>query len=310
MRAAALVVGLRSRARFGGAMRAAGLLIALLTTGCMATLKGGPDRLYTAAQEVEIAQQLLPGLMAQYYDSKVDTERMFFRNEVIARRMYVADVMYTEFEKGLTRERQEFGFITAATTQGLTTGSVLAASLSSAKILAGLAGAVNATRSIYDSELIIAKTLQILEAQMRSQRDIVAKRILERMDKSSITYPLSAALSDVEDYHRAGTLNSGLIKAAGEAGVAAADAAAQRTAVLQGTFDPNETTQKEYQEYLMPGGVLNPARLTLLNKCVRRLNVRNSEGRLADARVYIRIRESAGTRSLLLTCAQRDEARS
>jgi hypothetical protein len=83
--------------------------------------------------------------------------------------------------------------------------------------LTASAGAVSATRGFYDSDLVIAKTIQIIEAQMRARRDIVAKTILTGRTASTINYPLSAALSDLEDYYLAGTLNTGLIEAAGDA---------------------------------------------------------------------------------------------
>ena len=50
-----------------------------------------------------------------------------------------------------------------------------------------------------------------------AQRDTVAKTILQRITQPTSTYPLAVALSDLEDYYRAGTMNTGLIEAAGDA---------------------------------------------------------------------------------------------
>src|SRR4051812_26505615 len=84
-----------------------------LVCGCK-TVEGGPDRLYPVADEVAQARGLLEGidgLVARYYsvDSlspAADAQRMYFRNEIIARRMYIIDVEYSEYETALTSERQ------------------------------------------------------------------------------------------------------------------------------------------------------------------------------------------------------------
>src|SRR5947207_440113 len=96
--------GVYGRARLGGAMRVGSIAIALLTSGCMATIEGGPARLYTVDQEVVIAQGLVERLTAQYYGDGPATEGL--RNEIIARRMYIMDVQYSEYEASLTRDRQ------------------------------------------------------------------------------------------------------------------------------------------------------------------------------------------------------------
>jgi hypothetical protein len=44
---------------------------------------------------------------------------MPLRNEIIARRMYIIDVEYSEYEADLPSERQKFGFATTAAAAGL-----------------------------------------------------------------------------------------------------------------------------------------------------------------------------------------------
>lgn len=132
----------RGRTLLGVAMRAGSLLAALLTTGCMATIQGGPDRLYSVSDEVAQARYLLEeasvlkvpdgtaavkGLINSYYAVTSDNDRKFYRNEVIARRMYIIDVQYSEYEGSLTRDRQLTGFLTSIANQGLSVGSTLAA---------------------------------------------------------------------------------------------------------------------------------------------------------------------------------------
>jgi hypothetical protein len=128
---------------------------------------------------------------------------------------------------------------------------------------------VNATRGFYDSELLVSKTIQIIEGQMQAQRDAVATRIITRIknNESAVTYPLSAALHDLEEYYRAGTVSEGLIKAVTDAGNAAQDAAATKASVMLqgGSFDATDTSAKAIRDYLAAGGSV-----AALNACIPR----------------------------------------
>jgi hypothetical protein len=229
------------------------LLAGVLLSGCK-TVEGGPDRLYSVPEEVALARGLLDsspagiqGLVDRYYsvdprDPAADAQRMYFRNEIIARRMYIIDVEYSEYEASLTSERQKFGFLTTAAASALGIAATLTTPLRSAQIVSGTGAAVLGARGAYDSEVVIAKTLQIVQGYMRASRDIVASRqILPRLNESSITYPLSAALHSLEDYYRAGTFTAGLIPALQESGAAAKIAADEKAVVI--TYGSTDTTK-------------------------------------------------------------------
>jgi hypothetical protein len=230
------------------------LIAALLVAAC-ATIDGGPQRLYSLDQEVAEAQARLPGLEQQYNnaDKGSDAQKQF-RNEYIARRMYIIDVEYSSYEAGLTSDRQKFTFGASVASEAMNTVGALTPVGATARALNGAAGAVNATSGFYDKDLIIAKTIQIVEAQMRAQRDLVAKNILQRRSESTITYPLSAALSDLEDYYRAGTMNSGLIQATGDASAAANRAADVKNDIVV-TYSSNASTAALRACWSKPGVV-------------------------------------------------------
>jgi hypothetical protein len=222
-----------------------GFLLLMGLAGC-ATIDGGPERLYTVKDEVAQAQAELPFLLQQYNSvtnfgsAQADATRMYYRNEYIARRMYVIDVEYSAYEAALTSERQKWGFGADLAGEALTTVASLSTPGLTARALSGAAGAVNATTGFYDKDLIIAKTIQIVEADMRAQRDTVANNILIRRSESSLTYPIAAAMSDLEDYYRAGTFNTGLIEASGDAANNATIAASNKTILV--TYGSNAST--------------------------------------------------------------------
>jgi hypothetical protein len=229
-------------------------LAGLLLSGCK-TVEGGPDRLYSVPEEVAQARGLLDsggpqgvqGLVARYYnvnpnDPSTDAQRMYFRNEIIARRMYIIDVEYSDYEASLTSERQKFGFLTTAAASALGIAATLTSPLQSAQIVSGAGAAALASRGAYDSEVVIAKTLQIVQGYMRASRDIVASRqILPRLTESSVTYPLSAALHGLEDYYRAGTFTAGLIPALQDSGTAAQSAANEKAILI--SYGSTDTTK-------------------------------------------------------------------
>lgn len=320
MRSGVLFAEARARSA-RGVMRGASLLIALLTTGCMATIEGGPGRLYSVADEVAQARYLLEdvplvkgadaaiagkGFMNAYYAAKTESDRKFYRDEIIGRRMYIIDVQYSDYEASLTRERQLFGFGTSTANQALTIGSTLAASQSSARILSGLAGGVGALKGIYDSELIIAKTIQIVEGQMRYQRGLVGNRIAESMKRPTDAYPLSAALTDLEDYYLAGTFNSGLLKALGEAGENARIGGELRgNAIIlrAGVFAPNETTRQALKKFLT--GPQAASRAAAVNKCLADEGPRVN-GLPLNFRHILDDALDAPTREIVISCLRRN----
>jgi hypothetical protein len=245
------------------------VLAGLLLSGCE-TVRGRPERLIPVAQEAQNAREALPDIAGRYQSATSDTDRKRFRNEYIALRMYIIDAEFTEYEIALTKERGEFGLTTALVVQGLTTAGAVFTPVNTVRTLSALAGGVNASRGFYDSELLANKTIQIIQSQMEAKRDDVASRILSKVDFPPDTYTLPSALHDLEDYYRAGTLTSGLIKATAEAGLAAQQAAANKEIVMMlpgGRFDPTDALRKIVLSYLAPGPK-RAARVQLLRDCL------------------------------------------
>ena len=167
------------------------------------------------------------------------------RNEIIAQRMYAIDVQYTQYENALTREGQEVSFGTLATAGALGTASTLFTPVVTKSVLSGLSTVTLATKGHYDSEVLLAQSIRTIQKQMRSSRNVVAANISAKLIQSVTEYPLSAALSDVEDYYNAGTLTTGVIDTSTTVGIEEAGTKslkqtvsqappAQRAAILRG----------------------------------------------------------------------------
>jgi hypothetical protein len=290
-------------------MVAALLLVGATLAGCK-TIEGGPDRLYPAAEEIGNARRLLgqedtAGLVQQYYDltnsgvADVEFRLMRLRNEIIARRMYIVDVEYTEYETALTNERQKFGFATATAAQGLAIASTLVTPLRAAQIVGGVGAGVGAARGFYDSEIVIAKTIQIAQGHMRANRADVAKRIISYRNASTIVYPLSAALHDLEDYYSAGTLTAGLVDAVGQAGEDAKDAEDAKAATAFSVYLVDDSSTK-LDTFLRPAGpraVVDTTRRKAAQSCFERA------GGSGNVRSLIGDPTQVQMRNAVLSCA-------
>jgi hypothetical protein len=185
-------------------------IFSALASGCV-SVSDGPTRLYPIAEETQQIRNIIPQIDFVQFVGMDEPSRFKYRNDWIAARMYAIDIQYTAYEAGLTRERQGVGFAAAAATLGLTTASGLVAPVATKNLLTGLAGFVTGTRAAYDNDVLLAHSVQWIQSQMRTQRSIVAERILRGIKFPTNEYPIAAALTDLEDYYRAGTFTGGIL---------------------------------------------------------------------------------------------------
>jgi hypothetical protein len=188
--------------------------------GCLPST-GTPERLYPVVDEMNVVRTTQEELVRQYnfYVFSNPAQAKLVRNEIIAQRMYAVDVQYTQYENALTREGQEVSFGTLATAGALGTASTLFTPVVTKSVLSGLSTVTLATKGHYDSEILLAQTIRTIQKQMRASRNLIAANISAKLVQSVTEYPLSAALSDVEDYYNAGTLTTGVIDTSTTVGI-------------------------------------------------------------------------------------------
>ncbi|MDP3076816.1 hypothetical protein [Bradyrhizobium sp.] len=186
------------------------VLAGLTLSGCV-SVSDGPERLYPVAVETQAIRDTIPRIDFIEFVRMSEPERFKYRNDWIAARMYASDIQYTVYETGLTKERQNVGFGSTVATLGLTTASQLFTPVVTKNVLSGAAGLVTGTRAAYENDILLAHSVQWIQSQMRTQRSIVAERIFRGMKLSTSSYPLATALTDLEDYYRAGTLTGGIL---------------------------------------------------------------------------------------------------
>ncbi len=233
----------------------------LFLSGCLASTKN-PDRLYPVPDVVAFVQSSQNELIKQYHEdfrtmSRDDARKL--RNEIIAERMYASDVQYTQYESSLTKERQDVGFTTLTAAEALSTAATIVTPVVTKTILSGVTTGLVAMKGHYESEVLLAQTMRTIQKQMRLSRNKVAEHIFQRMAQDVSDYPLSAALADLEEYYRAGTLTSGVMDTSTTVGIEEKRSEDEKRAaaflIPIRTSDVADPNTDVLLKYLRPGGV-------------------------------------------------------
>jgi hypothetical protein len=184
----------------------------LFLEGCLPSVSDGPTRLIPVDVETAELRQQFGNTDFNAYMSMSEGQRVAYRNNLVTARMYAMDLQYSEFEAALTRERQEVNFAADVVNIGLTSSAALVAAQQAKTVLAAVASGLTGVKSSYNDDILLNKTIQILQNQMRANRAQVAARIFLHLKASSSAYPLPVALSELEDYYRAGTVTGALVQ--------------------------------------------------------------------------------------------------
>ena len=177
------------------------LLVLVSTTGCV-TVSSGPNRIFDTANATASLQAY-----ASVPDNTADKQT---RNTFVAARMYAIDIEYSNYFERLLKERQLGGTALDATLLGLTAATTIVNGAAVKTTLGALSTAAAGVRTDIDQDIYMAQTLQILMNTMEAQRLSIRNRIDGNMKLAAADYTSWRALTDLDDYYRAGTLAGAL----------------------------------------------------------------------------------------------------
>jgi len=205
------------RAGGGFARTAFGLtLSAMLMSGCMEgpPTAIGPKRLVSSERETASIESLFANMQAvwsKYIESDPD-RRTGLRNEIMAARMYAIDVNYTDYEHALNVEGQSAEFWSKFAASTLTTIATVVPVDQTVRGLNAIAHGTELGMSAYNDAFFRKQLIQNIMTSMRAARHERRAVLRNRMTCSATIYPLGLAMSDIESYFRAGTIESGIIR--------------------------------------------------------------------------------------------------
>lgn len=207
--------------------------------GCQ-SLQGYPTPIEspkTALSMVEADTQ--PAAVTAYNGLTDPGQRRGKRDQIVRARLYAIDIHYDVFTREVTGQQKAFAIGSDLVSAGLTGAATLAKSAATKTRLTTYASAALGVRSTVDKELYYSKTLPAVISQMDASRRTVLAKITEGLARTDADYPLVAALSDLQDYYVAGTLNGALNQISKDAGTKtqAAEDRIARVTTLSATYD-------------------------------------------------------------------------
>lgn len=246
----------------------------LALSGCVATVRGAPEERFDRKRAIE--DQSLTELVIQ---TTLDPKRIMRfaasgatigqRNEVIYARLSEIDAMYYEYERSVSRELRESGF--ALSLAGLAVGSAGALVTEQAsQILSAVSASLTGAQEAFQKTVLIDRTTEAFLSQMRAGRASVKSAILLKLTSSTETYPLQAAIADLEAYRQAGTLTGALAGVSADATAkeraAGADLRSIEALTVRATYGESDASRR-LNEYVNAGE--NPSEIEERTKALR-----------------------------------------
>jgi hypothetical protein len=165
------------------------------------------------------------------------------RNAFVAAKMFIIDRNYNLYESKLGKENEFANLATSIASLGVSTAGATIPVGQTTKILAAVATGITGSKAAFDRDVLLTQTIQVVQTQMRADRALAAQTIRTRMSCSIGEYPLFLAMSDLESYRQAGTLEYALTSLAKLSAKAESDATAKAPAKIAGTAKASDEVE-------------------------------------------------------------------
>lgn len=205
--------------------------VLLCGAGC-SSVSIGPPRIHP----VEVEAVALSGYEFPVAPDVVPLPHTDALANYVTERMYEIDLEYGIYFAKLTNEYQAGSVAGDLAILGLTAGSTLAPAVVTKTILSATSTAVTGAKAAVDKDVLLSNTIQILQNTMETNRGQIRNSILSNLNNRSLNYTYWQALSDLENYYRAGTVPGAL-----EALQAATGSAAQNVKSCATGVTPDST---------------------------------------------------------------------
>lgn len=132
------------------------------------------------------------------------------RNKIIYNMIAYIDNVYGEFQDQMSISRRNIHFLSDVTDAGLAAAITIVGGAHAKSVLGALSGALKTSTLSIDNNYYEGQVTSALINAMDAQRLAEKTRIFNAMASDVGDYSLDAAIIDIGNYLRAGTLNSGL----------------------------------------------------------------------------------------------------
>lgn len=227
--------------------------VATAASGCSPSVRSGPERLYKVDDELAALKSIYGADKIRAYNDASTADKLTFRNSLVLGRLYAIDLAYGKYENQLTKERQQIPFIATVTSIALSGTGALIADTTTKSILAAVDTGLKGSVEAYEKDILVQKTIDVLQIAMRANRTRVRTEILKRLSLGIVQYPLELALSDIDRYYRAGTLTGGFLSVTESSAEELGDAKANAVTSINKFGTDDDTTK--IKNYLARTGI-------------------------------------------------------
>jgi hypothetical protein len=169
---------------------------------------GAPDPSFDIDKDLAaLEDQFRPSTnITLYYSSKTVDQR----DRIVTGRLVLMDIRYIQFIRSLTVDKQQLDAATDILSISLNLAGAATSAVRAKTNLAMLAAGVTGAKTSIDKHFYFEKTVPALVTSMNASRKGVMTRILDGLTGDLTQYPFERAISDLNDYYMAGTLNSAI----------------------------------------------------------------------------------------------------
>lgn len=188
--------------------------LSLVLTGCQSlTWTGAPDMPFSVDDDLRaiIDDAKIGEVQKRYSDANGDENKLRkARDAFLFSRIAVIDLKYLQFIGSLTSNKHELDAATEIAALTLNIAGTLTGGAQAKANLAAAAAVITGSKTSVDKNFFYEKSVDALVAMMNAQRKEKLLSILHSMEEDSISYPLSLAISDTQNYYRVGTIQGAI----------------------------------------------------------------------------------------------------
>jgi hypothetical protein len=181
-----------------------------------------------------------PANLTKYSNASDLESKKLIRNEIVDERILEADSQFNDFELALWQEGIGSGIGTDWVQLAISAATATAGGESLKSILGAVSTGLTGAKASFDKNAFFDKTLPAILAQIVAEREKIRASIERSKQLPVADYTLFAALSDIRNFIRAGTIPGGIQTTAEEAGAKAATADEEIKDIRTGRFLKDE----------------------------------------------------------------------
>lgn len=189
------------------------LLSCIVLQACSTMHTGGaPDPSFDInADLVKLSQEFESATNITEFYKTPDDKKVDARNRFISGRLVQIDLHYLQFIRALTSDKQQLDSATDIANLTLNLAGTLVGGVRAKTNLAAAATGISGTKATIDKDYYYEKSIDALVATMNAKRKDVLVTILTGLATPTLEqYTFERALTDINEYYLAGTLNGAI----------------------------------------------------------------------------------------------------